>query len=233
VTEHDQIQELLAGYALGSLSGPDALAADRALADHVPGCAECRDTLDAFGSVAGDLGLAAEPLPPPDLLLARIHREMDPRPRRRPGAAWVAAAAAGIVALFALGGQTLTSGGTSATLAAADIQQAVAAAAAPGAETRDLGAVDEVAMTDRSGFYLYGEGVPPPPPGYVYRLWLIAGDEAHYVGTFMPDPTGVVAIQVAVEGAYDDVIVTTEHGDTPPGEPSGVTWSAVAETPAA
>ena len=47
-TDHERTQELLAGYVVRSLSGEDAAEADRVLTDHVPGCDECRSTLDAF-----------------------------------------------------------------------------------------------------------------------------------------------------------------------------------------
>jgi hypothetical protein len=63
--DHGRIEELLAGYALRSLEGSDAADADRLLADHVPACAGCRQTLDAFVAIAGDLALDAPVLPPP------------------------------------------------------------------------------------------------------------------------------------------------------------------------
>ena len=188
----------------------------------MPGCEDCHRTLDAFGAVAGDLALAAEPIDPPELLLARIHRDMEPAGSgRRLATGWLVAAAAGIVALVAAGGLALSGGGTSATLAAADLQTIGGVLARPDAHTNDLGAVDEVTLPDRSEFYLWGEDVPPPPPGQVYRLWLLVGGEAHYVGEIVPDPAGVVAIHVEVEGTYDEVVVTTEAAAEPPGQPTG------------
>jgi predicted anti-sigma-YlaC factor YlaD len=137
VNEHEQIQEVLAGYVLRSLTGDDAAAADRLLDEHVPGCVDCRRTLDAFDALTGDLALAAEPVDPPELLLARIHRDMEPGQggARRFGAGWIAAAAAAVVAVVALGGVLFAGGGTSATLAAADLQQALDFADRPDAQT--------------------------------------------------------------------------------------------------
>ena len=43
--DHEQLEELLAGYALLALSEEDAARADRILTEHVPGCALCRRTL--------------------------------------------------------------------------------------------------------------------------------------------------------------------------------------------
>jgi hypothetical protein len=228
VIDHEHIHEILAGYALQALSKPDAAEADRLLEQHVPGCEECRETLRGFDAVTSDLGLAADPIEPPDTLLVRLHRDLEPRrdPRRARAVGWFAAAAA-FVGLVVTGGLALTGPGVSGTLAASSIDQAIAAAASPGAQTSDLGAVDEVTLPDRSGFYLWGEGVPPAPAGQVYRLWLLQDDEAVYVGEFAPDPAGIVAIEVTVTGAYEGVLVTTEDAGTDPGSPSSHTWSAV------
>ena len=103
---HAEAQELLAGYALQSLSGEDAAEADRLLAEHVPGCSECRQMLDAFQAVAGELALDAETIPPPDPLLPRIHREMEPRGRSagRWTSGRLVAAAASVVLVVGAGG---------------------------------------------------------------------------------------------------------------------------------
>ena len=77
--EHDRIDELLAGYALRSLTGEDAAEADRLLSQHVPDCARCRETLLALSDTVADLALAAEPIAPPETLLPRLHRELEPR----------------------------------------------------------------------------------------------------------------------------------------------------------
>ena len=55
IEDHERIEELLAGYALRSLDGPDAEDADRLLADHVPTCLTCRRTIADFREVTGDL----------------------------------------------------------------------------------------------------------------------------------------------------------------------------------
>ena len=223
-TDHDAIQELLAAHALRVVADEDAARAQRILGEHLPVCEICRDTMQAFEGLAGDLALATDPVEPPDLLLARLHRDMDaggPQARRvRTG--WIAAVAAGFILLIGVAGSALLGGaGTSATLAAADLRQAVAAAEKPGAQTNDLGAVVEVSLPDHSGFYLWGEDVPQPPPGQVYRLWLVSGTQAYYVGEFAPDATGVVAIQVEVDGDYDEVFVTTEALEASPTPPAG------------
>jgi hypothetical protein len=229
--DHEAIQELLAGYALRSLSGEDAAAAERALDEHVPACDDCRRSLDAFDAVAADLALATEPVAPPELLLARLHRDMEPR--RRAGRSWntgkVVAVAASIILVAGVSGLVLSrsSGVGSAELVATNLEAALAAAAEPDAETTAIGPTSEVKAPD--GFFLYGRDVPQPPIGQVYRLWLVADGEAYYVDEFLPDlTTGTVAIRVLVEGSFDDVLITIEDASAPPGEPGSPAWQQAA-----
>jgi len=228
--DHQEAQELLAGYALRALSGPDAAQADRLLVEHVPGCPACRAALEDFGALTGELALMVDPIEPPDLLLARLHRDMAADGGGHSGrwaGGWVAASVAGVVLLLGLGGLLASrgGGGTSATLAAADLSQIAAAAERPDAETHDLGQVAEVSVPDRSGFFLWGEQVAPPPPGMIYHLWLLADGTAHDVGAFAPDAAGVVAIHVEVEGSYDQVLVTVEDAVVDPSMPGTPAWS--------
>ena len=110
-TDHDRIQELLAGYALRALSGEDAAEADHVLDEHVPACEDCRATLAAFDGVTADLALATDPVSPPELLLARLHRDMEPRRSPR---AWqagrIVAVAASVVLIVGVTGLALTRG---------------------------------------------------------------------------------------------------------------------------
>jgi hypothetical protein len=230
VTEHERIEELLAGYTLRSLTGEDAAAAEQALTEHVPGCEDCRRTLTAFDAVAGDLALSVPPEAPPELLLARLHREMEPR--RGPVRSWnpgrLVAVAASVVLVVAVTGLVVSRGGgvASAELVATDIQSAVAAAERPDAQTEQDGATTEVMVPD--GFYLYGQDVPAPPPGHVYRLWLRSGDGDHFVGEFRPDITGTVAIRVLVDGSFDEIVVTVEDAAAAPNTPGAPAWESPA-----
>ena len=106
MTHHERYEELLAGYALRALSGPDAAEADRLLIDHVPDCRECREALTAFHAISADLALGAPSLEPPDTLLPQLHRELEPR-ERRSRALTTLAVAASVVALIGLTGTFL------------------------------------------------------------------------------------------------------------------------------
>jgi anti-sigma-K factor RskA len=228
--DHDAIDELLAGYVLEALSGPDADEADRLLAEHVPGCARCRETLDDFAGVVGDLGLAAPPAPVPDLLWPRIERDLEPRSGRR-FASWsggrVVAAVAAVVAVVGIAGLvTTTRGGDAPVLANADLAQIRSLAERPDAETTDVGEVDEVTAPGVEETYVMGTDVSMPPPGMTYRLWAIDADgSAAYVGDFTP-VNGTVALAVHLDDETVRLLVTFEPAGSEPGSPGQPAWPA-------
>jgi hypothetical protein len=230
-TDHGAIDELLAGYALRSLSGPDAVEADRLLTEHVPGCATCRETLRALGAVVADLALAVDPVDPPETLLPRMHREMEPRSSRggrlrswSPGR--IVAAAAGLVLVAGLGGLALTDGGTGAPrLTVSEFADALSAAQRTDAQTTDLGPATEVDIPAMQAVFVFGRGVPAPAPGTVYRLWLLDGADATFVGEFTPSPDGTVALRIEVDpGSFERILITEEPAGSTPSEPGDPAW---------
>jgi hypothetical protein len=201
VTEHHEaIDELLAGYVLRSLSGPDAEEADRLLTEHVPGCATCRATLDAFGSVAAELALEPPSVRPPETLLPRLHREMEPR---RGGRRWssrrLVAVAASVVLVVGIGGAALTQLGGKPTVAPADLANVVNMLANGGHAT-DLGEAhaQQISAPGVPRVYLYGDDIPKPPPGEVYRVWILTVTGATYVTDFVPGPDGIVVLEIPI-----------------------------------
>lgn len=236
MTDHQAIEELLAGYALRSLSGVDAAEAEVLLAEHVPGCLPCRDLLHGFGELAADLALVVDPIEPPDTLLPRLHREMEPRARgvgRWTGrsAGRVVAAAAGIVVVIGLGGLALRDG-TDASLrqgTPADLRTALDLAQGGEAQAIEMGPATEVVVPGDDEFYVVGEDVPAPPTGMVYRLWLLSGEEAAYVGQFTPAPDGMVVLLVAADPAsFDRVLITVEPASSEPQDPGEPAWDGAA-----
>lgn len=233
MTEHESIEELLAGYALGALSGPDAEEADRLLTEHVPRCAGCRATLTSFDAVAADLALDADPVSPPDTLLPRMHRELrrsDQGAAARWNPARLAAVAAGLVVVVGLGGLAVTRGGGTdvTTLAASnDITRALETAERPGAETTPIGPMTEVTAPGLEELYVYGRDVPAPPPGTTYRLWAVSDDEVAYLGDFLPPPSGVMVLEVTVDRSrYDRLSVTVEPLGSSPSALGEPVWTA-------
>ncbi len=181
--DHDAIDELLAGYVLRSVSGADAAEADRLLSEHVPGCGACREALDDFQRLSADLGVGAEPLAPPETLLPRLHRELEPQaPRRRP--MQVFAVAAGIAVVVGLAGATISQSmrANDADVRAEALANAAQLATRPDASRIDVGPVHEITAPGEEHTYVMGDGVPEPPAGSVYRVWLVASGDPTFVG---------------------------------------------------
>lgn len=228
--EHGAIEELLAGHALDGLTGEDAARAESLLQEHVPGCPSCRETVAAFHALRGELALAADPLAPPDTLLPRLHRELGPPPRRR-NPARIAAVAASLLLVVGVGGivatQLTTDGATLTQLSAQDLGQALALAEREDATRTDLGPATEVSAPGMDHFYVYGESVPSPPAGQVYRLWLVSDDEARHVGDFLPASDGTVVLKVEADAsAWDRLLVTSEPAGSTPSTPGAPLWAS-------
>jgi hypothetical protein len=228
VIDHDAADELIAGYVLGCLTGPDAEEADRLLTEHVPDCLTCRSTLDAFRGVTGDLGLVAEPVSPPETLLPRLERELTGGRRRRVqqwGPARVVAGAAAAVVLMGIVGLSLINdggSGPSQLLTKADLAQVNQVKAQPDAQvapiTSDVADAEEVEPPDHSELYVMGT-FEAPGPGFTYRLYAIGGDSVTYIGDLNPPP-GVVAFRVAVDPeTVDHLLLKIEPMASPPSEP--------------
>ncbi|HWL91660.1 MAG TPA: anti-sigma factor [Actinomycetota bacterium] len=227
----------MAGYALRSLSGEDATEADRLLSQHVPGCARCRETLLALSDTVADLAFAADPIAPPDTLLPRLHRELEPRGERLPVGRW-AGVAAGVAVVLVAGGLAV-----SQMLRASDLEdrnalfaQALRYSQRPDADSTSLvetdaedpAPVSEVTAPDVDHFFLVGRDVPPAPAGSVYGIWLSDGVDAVFAGTFVPGP-GVSVVKVPFDRSrFDRVLITLEADDSLPTEPGEALWEAAA-----
>lgn len=243
ITNHDEIEELLAGYALQSLSGEDAKEADGLLVEHVPGCDSCRDLLADLQAVSGDLALAADPVRPPDLLLPRIRKSMKERPvreKRRWAAVLVAASA---VAIFALAGWNVVLSGqlsegqtdnrqlTSLVkgVLEEDGSQMVSLRNPQEEPTMLAAYLPELPHTR-----ILGANVPMPTPGNLYRLWVLDDGVWTIVADFVP-ADGYVEIDVPMDlSRYEQLIVTEETGSPPASATSSAPtgdsrWSAAVD----
>jgi anti-sigma-K factor RskA len=229
--DHDAIDELLAGYVLGALSGADAAEMDRLFVEHVPDCSTCRETLRVFQELTGDLGVSTDPLAPPDMLLPRLQRDLGPRRvRRMPSwsAGRIAATVAAVVVAVGVAGAVVggNGGGSDSVLANADLSQIQTIKASPGSTTTENGEVEQVTPSDREETYVMGTSVPAPPAGMTYRLWAIGSDgAATYVGDFTPID-GVVALEIRLDPTTLEIRVTTEPIGSQPVTPGQPAWSA-------
>jgi len=224
VTDHERIDELLAGYVLRSLEGEDAAEADGVLTDHLPRCPRCQGSLLELQEVASELALATPALDPPETLLPRLLRELEPKERRRPVA--MLAVAASVVAVIGLSGTWLQgrfadeSGSRREALA-----NILDFAREHDAQMVPVGNVTEVSAPDVQEMYLYGESVPDPPDGSVYGVWLVVDGTPRLAGTFVPDG-GWVYLRVTFESSYDALMITLEPEVSEPAEPGTVVWQA-------
>ncbi len=233
--DHDATDELLAGYVLGSLSGEDAAEVDRLLAEHVPECAACRSTLDAFQGLTGEIGMAAAPSAPPETLLPRVHRSLDGG-RRRGLPAWsptrlVAAAAAAVVVVGAAGLVISERAGSAPEqrLSQADLATVRELKSKPDTQTNDIdGRATEVVAPGVEELYIIGSGIETPPAGLTYRLWTVNEQGETWVGDFVP-VDGRIVLRVAVDpSTVDDLLVTLEPADSEPSQPGEPAWDAAA-----
>jgi hypothetical protein len=231
---HGTIEELLAGYVLRSLSGEDAARADHLLSDHVPSCPACRDSLAIYQGVTADLALAARPLDPPETLLPRLHRELGAQgPRRRP--AVIFAVAASVVATVGLAGLSVSQGVRANNTQARmnDIAQAFDFARRPGASmvpvdssSASMDPITEISEPGVEECYLVGRDLPSPPPGAVYRVWLVSGTEPTFAGEFLPEP-GFTVVRLEFDpSVYDRILITVEPAGSVPAAPLDPVWQA-------
>jgi hypothetical protein len=238
--DHERIEELLAGYALRSLSGEDEAEADRLLAGHVPACLTCRRVLAEFEAVAGDLAVSADPIAPPDTTLPRIHRAMGPREDRSPtrptalvGFAATAVAVLGLGALsFAMMNRAQVA--EERTQIAFELASLMTS---PGVDPEPVepqaGAPPDsdfvqVSAPDLRRMFVLAELCPDPAPGYAYQLWLGSeGEFKPYGPMFVPYDDGSVLIQLIVDvSVYDEVWITEEVAGSRPRTPrtDGPAW---------
>ena len=207
------------------------------LSQHVPDCARCRETLLALSDTVADLALAAEPIEPPETLLPRLHREIEPRGGRPPVGRWAGIAAGAAVVLLA-GGMAVSQG-----LRAGDLKsqndlfaQALRYAQRPnadnarlvGAGATDPAPVSEAAAPDVNYFFLIGTDVPPAPSGQAYGIWLSNGVETLFAGTFVPGPEVTVVKVPFDRSRFDRVLITLEVEGAMPTQPGEAVWEAAA-----
>ena len=234
--DHERIEELLAGHALGALDGEDRAEADRLLAEHVPTCLRCRTTLDPFLDVAGDLALAAPAAQPPDLLWGRLKRDVlaPPAPRRRRVFAWgsVVTAAAAVVGLAAWNA-TLNTRLSNEVASQRQLSNAITTLADPNSTKVRLDSdtepnpMEAAYVTRQAHLSIVGVGIPDPAPGQVYRLWLVGSQGNRLARDFRPDH-GVVVLTVSVDPSrYSELVITEEHAGRPGNGPGGrLRWSS-------
>lgn len=223
---HERVQELLAAFTLGGLDAEEASLAERAIIEHVPGCASCRSALDAFREVAGDLALTAPPQTPPqtppDTLLASLRRGLrggPPAPRR--WTAWATAGAAVLLFGVLSGWNVLLADRLSDTESRqSNLVDAVLTLGHPDAGVVPLsgsmeGRMHLLYVRGEGRVFLVASGMRRPDRG-LYRVWVTGKDWVWHAGSFVPE-RGVAFMRVERDvDTFDHVLVTYEpNGDSP------------------
>jgi len=235
--EHEQLEEAVAAYALGALDEAERPEIERALLEHLPGCASCRAMLNDFREIAGDLALVAPRRGVPEAVEERIldgireqRQVAAPRafPRRSPwGRVAIASVAAAIVALFAWNIQ-LASRVHDANTRSSDLAAAVSLIGAPDAKTASLGReAGSLVLVWRPGqAVLVGNDVDAPASGKVLQVWLMRAGVPTSVGAFRPDD-GLVVFPIDVDPTtFDRVAITVEKAPSAPRPTSAPIYSA-------
>jgi hypothetical protein len=240
--DHERIEELLAGYVLLSLSGEDAIEADLLISEHVPSCPMCRDTMAGFQTLAGDLALAPEPSRPPELLLQRIRHSITEAPVRRRRSASFVAVAAGVAALVALSGLSLSLGNraSKAEQIRGQLLDVLGTLQQPGVNHVSLEPQGQTtqALLAVSGpglehMYIVGRDVPYPAAGRAYQLWLGSNGTFTRVGTEFVPEEGLVCLSLTFNPApFDEILITEESVGSLPPAPSqdSLVWHASLST---
>ena len=216
---HEPYSELASAYALGALEGEER---SRFEAHLRAGCRECepalRDYQESLASLAAGLGPAAPPPRVKAALLRRVEAQtqsaaLEARPRAFMWRwAWGGALAAALLVAGYLG-VTLTSlnrdlarqAGELAALRAQVTRQRELLALVSAPETRVVtlaGLKPSPTASARmwwhrtAGGFFVASGLPSPPSGKTYQLWVIAEGKPVSAGVFDVDPKGRGVLQV-------------------------------------
>lgn len=236
MTSPEDLLSLATPYALHALSDAEVDDIDRRLRDAPPGVAE--EFSSEVRAVRETMAVIAEATavePPAELraqVLAQIAGDnvqaLRPAARKRPRwtTSMLAAAAAVAVGLGAVGvGLALRPSESPSTadqvFAAPDVR--TVSGEIPGGGTATV-----VFSRERDSGVLVMNNVPPPKPGTVYQMWLVAADGPHSAGTM--DAKAVAPSTTAVLpdlGSSRSLAFTVE----PPGGSSEPTSPAFAELP--
>jgi hypothetical protein len=230
--DHERIEELLAGHAIGALKGEDRAEADRLLVEHVPTCTTCRTFLAESLVVSGDLALATPPVAPPDLLWRRLRKEVlaPPAPPRRRSWFSRGSAVAAAVALVGLAtwNATLNNRLSDEARSQRHLSTAMTAIADPTATRIRLDSTNEPkpltgVYTREAHLTIIGVDIPDPAAGRVYRVWLTGPAGNERAADFLPEQGGLVILNLTVDlTRFTRLVITEEQPEHTGSGPTGV-----------
>lgn len=211
------VLDAIAGLPQQAPAGPDALggAAPIELSHDAPPTGDAPST-DAPSTESTESGTSETPANVRAIGSARSWRGIGP---------WLAAAAAAIVVL--VGAVVLLSDGDDAGVADEIAAVVEADDAVARSLSGEIGEIEVVYSAETDALVLTGDGIEPLPAGSTYQAWLVADGAPASVGTFAPDPDGVIALRAdGVDPTGAVVAVTVE----PAGGSEQPTMPIVAQT---
>lgn len=226
MTDHDQLESIVAAWVLGACDTEEATIIEA----HVETCVSCRRLAARLGRVVEAMPLSVETGPPPAGLRLRLLAALDapavpepepkivplrrPRPAPRVAPAWLQRWPAVAVAVMAVAIAGLASWDWSLSQQLSTRGPVVYAMHGSGA----MGSAQaRVTYYPSDGFSLVDfSSMPALAPGKVYELWMIPPSGAPVAaGVFQPDAAG--SMTVVVHRSMDRVkvvAVTVENGPT-------------------
>lgn len=231
MTTHEQVDELIAAFALGAVDAGEATMVRR----HLPDCPECQDTLLRMTEVVAVLPLSLEEIDPPKELREKLLASVNGGPqapvlqlpdrradaptgkllflRRVPSWAPVAAAAVLVAAMFGwtVNQRTPRPG----TPPPSTIQATLV-------DGSHSGVGNVTYITDQHLALVTFHQLASPDPGKNYELWVIpAGGRAVASGVFLPDPDGSKVLILNRPISRGDTIAVTQEAPGGAAQPTG------------
>ncbi len=217
---HKELQELLPGYALNALAPDEASVLEVHLAD----CVLCQRELAALREVAATLAQGVAIVEPPAELGARILGAVAPArlPRVSIPRAWVfGGAAAAVAILIAVAAVSLSLNHRVIALRdqVAAQERILVLLATPSVRSVALTGAGQASVRllyapERQEGILVAANLDDPGEGFVYQLWLIAGQEPEGAGVFRsaPDRRPLMVPVAADFTRYSVIAITIERG---------------------
>ena len=225
-TDHDQVKDLLAAYALGAVPQDEM----RAIRAHILSCDECMAEADANSEATMTLGLAVDPVELPagfaDKVMAQVAEERPepvgaPLKGRARWSPWQALAGVAAFVVIAVLSTALIDARSDLSDTRARLQQA----GAPGWDIQGTSALGKIVPTVDGSLMLVA-GMGEAPNGRTYQLWMMKGDclerpegscEYTSAGTFDVAGGGMAVVESKLEIAnFDGAGITVEpEGGSP------------------
>ncbi len=200
--DHEQLEQMVAGYVLGALETDEA----RHVEAHLDACVSCRELAARLSRAVGAIPLATERVAPPPRLRERILAAAagrpvpEPAPQRRgrlialptlhrpawrmPGS-WAAVAVVAVIAAFALGT------GVGSHIGRPPLPATTAQYQLTGSGRLATSQARVISLRQDAVMFVEFSGLPQPNQGRVYELWIIQpGGAPVPAGTFVPDADG-------------------------------------------